>query len=128
MDNQATKFIKNILTKEECQLQLVEPHNHCVNAAKCTIQMFKDTFIAAVAITDRNFPLQLWDKLMLQVQTMLFMMRASRIDLTVLAYKILNGLYDWNWYPWHCWGARLWCKRMAIHGSYGRLVELTDST
>jgi hypothetical protein len=34
IDNQATKYIKNFLTKEECKLQLVEPHNHRVNAAK----------------------------------------------------------------------------------------------
>jgi hypothetical protein len=41
MDNQATKHIKKIITKEECKLQLVEPHNHCVNAAKWAIQTFK---------------------------------------------------------------------------------------
>jgi hypothetical protein len=34
MDNQATKYTKKFLTKEECKLQLVEPHNHRVNAAK----------------------------------------------------------------------------------------------
>ena len=28
IDNQATKFIKQFLTKNECTLQLVEPHNH----------------------------------------------------------------------------------------------------
>jgi hypothetical protein len=33
MDNQATKYMKKFLTKEECKLQLVEPHNHRVNAA-----------------------------------------------------------------------------------------------
>jgi hypothetical protein len=42
MDNQATKYIKQFLTKKECKLQLVEPHNHRVNAAKCAIQTFKD--------------------------------------------------------------------------------------
>jgi hypothetical protein len=63
MDNQATKHIKKFLTEEECKLQLVEPHNHCVNAAERAIQTFKDTFIAALAMNDCNFPLQLWDKL-----------------------------------------------------------------
>jgi hypothetical protein len=28
MDNQATKHMKQVLTKKECKLQLVEPHNH----------------------------------------------------------------------------------------------------
>ena len=31
MDNQATKYIKKFLIKKECDLQLVEPHNHRVN-------------------------------------------------------------------------------------------------
>jgi hypothetical protein len=34
MDNQATKHIKKFITEEQCKLQLVEPHNHRMNAAK----------------------------------------------------------------------------------------------
>jgi hypothetical protein len=34
MDNQATKHIKKFLTEHECKLQLVEPHNHRINAAE----------------------------------------------------------------------------------------------
>ncbi len=49
MEYQATKYIEIILTKEECKLQLVELHNHCVNAAKHAIKMFKGAFIAALA-------------------------------------------------------------------------------
>jgi hypothetical protein len=37
MDNQATKCIKQFLTKNECKLQLVEPHNHRVNVAERAI-------------------------------------------------------------------------------------------
>ncbi len=61
MDNQATKHIKTFLTKNDCKLQLVEPHKHRVNAAEQAIQTFKDAFIAALATTDSDFPLQLWD-------------------------------------------------------------------
>ena len=46
-----------------------------------------------------DFPLQLWDKLTPQVQDTLNMMRASRVDPTKSAYEILNGPYNWNWYP-----------------------------
>jgi hypothetical protein len=42
MDNQATNYIKQFLDKNKCKLQLVEPHNHRVNAAECAIQTFKD--------------------------------------------------------------------------------------
>ncbi len=34
MDNQAMKYIKQFLTKIECNLQVVELHNHSVNAAE----------------------------------------------------------------------------------------------
>jgi hypothetical protein len=39
MDNQATKYIKQFLDRNECKLQLVEPHNHHVNVAERAIQM-----------------------------------------------------------------------------------------
>ncbi len=58
MDNQGMKHIKQFLTKNKCRLQLVEPHNHHVNVAERAIQTFKDAFIAALATTDSNFPLQ----------------------------------------------------------------------
>ncbi len=63
MDNQATKHIKAFLTEQQCKLQLVEPHNHRMNAAERAIQTFKDAIIVALATTDSKFPLQLWDKI-----------------------------------------------------------------
>ncbi len=81
MDNQATKHIKAfLLTEQQCKLQLVEPHNHKMNAAERTIQTFKDAFIAMLATTNSKFQLQLWDKIMPQVQDTLNMMRALRIN------------------------------------------------
>ena len=96
MDNQAKKYIKKFLTKKECGLQLVEPHNHRVNAAERVIQTFKDAFIAALATTDRDFPLQLWDRLAPQVQDTLNLIRASRINPNISAYEALNGPYNWD--------------------------------
>ncbi len=61
MDNQATKHINKFLTKNKCKLQVVEPHNDRINAGERAIQMFKAAFIAALATTDSDFPLQLWD-------------------------------------------------------------------
>ena len=59
MDNQATRQIKRFLTTQECDLLLVEPHNHRVNAAERAIQTFNDHFVSALATTDSEFPLQL---------------------------------------------------------------------
>ncbi len=99
MDNQCTKQIKKILTANDCDLLLVEPHNHRVNAAKRAIQTFKDHFISALAMTDSEFPLQLWDKLASQVKNTLNLMQASRIDPNMSAYEAIRGPYDWNCFP-----------------------------
>jgi hypothetical protein len=77
MDNQATKHIKQFLSENKCKLQLVEPRNHRVNTAECAIQTFKDAFIAALAITNVVFPLQLWDNITPQVQNSLNLMQRS---------------------------------------------------
>jgi hypothetical protein len=74
IDNQATKHIKAFLMEQECKLQLVEPHNHKLNAAERAIQTFKDAFITALATTESKFPLQLWDKITPQNQDALNMM------------------------------------------------------
>ena len=59
MDNQCTKQIKKIITDKGCELMLVEPHNHRVNAAKHAIQTFKDHFISTLATTNSESPLHL---------------------------------------------------------------------
>jgi len=87
------------LAKKECDLQVVEPHNHRINPAERAIHTFKDAFIAALATTDRDFPLQLWDKLAPQVQGTLNLLRASRINPNKSVYKALNGPYNWDRYP-----------------------------
>ena len=99
MDNQATKVIKAYLTPRAVALQLVEPHNHRVNAAERAIQTFKNRFIGALGTTDAEFPIQLWDKLTPQVQDSINLLRQSRVNPNVSAYEILEGPYDWNRYP-----------------------------
>ncbi len=61
-------MIKAYLTPQQLSLQLIEPHNHCVNAAERAIQTSKNWFIGALGTTDTNFLIQLWDDLAPQVQ------------------------------------------------------------
>jgi hypothetical protein len=96
MDNQASRVIRNFLTRNNCDLMLIKTNNHCVNAAKRAIQTFEAHFISALATTDSKFPLQLWDRLTQQVETTLIMLRPSRLDPTISAYEALHGPYDWN--------------------------------
>ena len=88
MDNQATKVIKAYLTPQKVSLQLVEPHNHRVNAAERAIQTFKNRFIGALGTTNADFPIQLWDKLTPQVQDSINLLRRSCVDPTKSAYTV----------------------------------------
>ncbi len=64
---------------QQVSLQLIEPHNHRVNAMEQAIQMFKNWFIGALGTTDTNFPIQLWDKLTPQVQDSINLLCCSQI-------------------------------------------------
>jgi hypothetical protein len=91
MDNQASRTIKKYLTLKQCDQMLVELHNHRVNAAEQAIQRFKAHFISALATTDSELPLQLWDRHTPQVESTLNMLRPSRIDPSKSAYEAMNG-------------------------------------
>ena len=85
MYNMASKSMQSFLEKENIELQLVEPHNHS-NAAEQVIQTFKYHFIYCLCTTDINFPLQLWDALIIQGQQSLNMIYTSRKHPHMLAY------------------------------------------
>eukprot|EP00957_Ditylum_brightwellii_P152775 11629373-Ditylum_brightwellii.AAC.1 len=55
MDNEASAAIKRCIKSNGAKLQLVELHNHCVNAAKHAVHTFKEHFIAGLCITDKDF-------------------------------------------------------------------------
>ncbi len=70
-----------------------------MNAAERAIQTFKAHSISALATTNSNFPLQLWDQLTPQVEAILNMLCPSCIDPTMLAYEAVHRPYDWNRFP-----------------------------
>jgi hypothetical protein len=120
MDNQASQTIKKFLTKNQCELMLVEPHNHQVNAAERVIQTFKDHFVSVLATTNSNFLLQLWNRFAPQVKNTLNMLRPSRINPNMLAYEAVHSPYYWNRFPL----APLGCKAVIYkspeaHTSWG---------
>ena len=57
MDNEASKSLKRQIVKKGTEFQLVELHNHRVNAAERSIITFKNHFISGIASTDPKLPL-----------------------------------------------------------------------
>jgi hypothetical protein len=99
MDNEASKAIKRHIHSTGANYQLVEPHNHRVNAAERAIRTFKNHFISGLCTTDPNFPVTLWDKLLPQAVLTLNLLRTSRINPSLSAYAQVFGQFDFNRTP-----------------------------
>jgi hypothetical protein len=107
-------------------INLVPPHNHHVNAAKCTIVTFKEHFIAGLTTADRNCPLQLWDDFLQQVELTLNLLCFSRHDPNKSANKEVNGFFDFNKTPIALIGTKsLVCIDPAIRDSWA--LHRTDA-
>jgi hypothetical protein len=106
IDNVASKTIQTYLADNAIKIQLVEPHNHRVNAAERAIQTFKNHMIAGLSTCDEQFPSLLWDRIVTQAQDSLNMLRTSRVHPQLSAYQILEGAHDFNRVPWAPPGTR----------------------
>ena len=60
LDNECSCAIQSFIKREKADIQLVEPHNHCVNAAKPVVKAVKYHIIAALPIVDSIYLLRLW--------------------------------------------------------------------
>ena len=99
LDNEASKALKNFITKEQMQYQLTPPHIHQRNAAERAIRAFKNHFISGLCSVDKTFPLHLWCRLLDQAELTLNMLRTSRINLILSAHEQLHGIHDFNATP-----------------------------
>ncbi|KAL7538190.1 hypothetical protein ACHAXR_008359, partial [Thalassiosira sp. AJA248-18] len=99
LDNECSKAVRNYVTSKDTKIQLVEPHNHRVNAAEPAVKTVKAHFKSALATLDKNCPLQLWDKFLPQVQDTLNMLRTSRRNAKISAYEEMEGAFDYNKTP-----------------------------
>ena len=99
MDNEACDILNNTLLKKNVPYQLVPPHIHRRNAAKRSIQTFKDHCIAGLWSTDPKYPSQEWDRLILQATMTLNMLRTSHTIPELSAYAAIFGIHDFNRLP-----------------------------
>ena len=64
MDNKAYKALKMTMTSMNINYQLVPPSNNRANDAERAIQTFKNHFIAGLCSIEKEFHIQLWDRLL----------------------------------------------------------------
>ena len=97
--NKYSRCIQNFLKKKGTRWHHIAPHNHRINAAEPVIKTSKYHLIMALATLDCSCALQLWSKMMEQIQDTLNMFRTSRNDTTETAFQELEGDFDWNETP-----------------------------
>ena len=91
--------MKDFLKAAGVDFQLVPLHDHQRNAAERAICTFKNHLIAGIVSTDKEFPLNLWDRLIEQAVLTLNLLRGSRLNPKLSAYEQLMGRYDFNRTP-----------------------------
>ena len=96
MDNECSKAVQSLIKEQEVAIQLVEPGNHCVNAADMGVKTDKYHLISSLATVAKSSPLQLQFQYIPQIEMILNMLRTCSLDTTISAYEALNGPFDYN--------------------------------
>ena len=106
--------------------QLVPPINHRTNNSERAIQKFKNHFIAGLCIIDKNFHLQLWDRLLHQATISINMLRQLKTLPHISAYTNISREFYFNRTPLSPTSIRLVihnilndCTSWAKHGEDG---------
>ncbi len=99
MDNECSKAVKKHICSNKMEIQLVPPHNQCVNAAGRAISTFKEHFVAALATVNMLCLLQLWDEFLPQVKRTLNLLRFSCYNPLISANHKLYGPFDFTKMP-----------------------------
>ena len=87
------------MDNQQIQWELVPPRNHRRNAAEQQIRTFKNHFISILTGTDPDFPLYLWDKLILNAWVTINLLRNSHRNPQLSDESYLNGNYDYKTTP-----------------------------
>ena len=94
MENECSCAIKAFIKKEKVNVQLIEPHNHRVNANKHAVKAVKYHTIAALSTVSPTCLLRLWEKMVPQIQDTLNLLRTSRRSSSICAYKETDGAFN----------------------------------
>ncbi len=91
--------MQNYICNKNVHIQIVEPHNHRVTASKPAVKTTKYYLVAGLATVHKDCPLQIWDRFLQQAKDTLNLLRISRANTKISAYKDLHGTFDFNQMP-----------------------------
>ena len=99
IDNECSKEMRMICKHLTITIELAPPGQHRTNAAERAIRTWKGHFIATLCTTDKDFPMELWDKLVPQAEITLNLMRSCRSNPSISAFEAVRGPFDINKTP-----------------------------
>jgi hypothetical protein len=99
LDNEVSRALQTFMDEENIDFQLAPPQVHRRNAAERAIRTLKNHVIAGLCSTNRDFPLNLWDKLLPQCLITLNPFRCSRINPQLSAQAHMHGAFYFNRTP-----------------------------
>lgn len=96
LDNEFSEALRDSISDEKLNFQLVPPYQHRTNAAERAIRTFKNHFCAGLATCDPDFPLREWDRLLPQAELTLNLLRNSRVNPSLSAWAYFFGNHNFN--------------------------------
>ena len=99
LDNECSRAVHNVFLSKGTAHQNVKTHNHQANTLESAAKTAKYHLISHIATLDFNCPIQLWAKMLTQIEDTLNILRTSRNNSTLTIYEELKGAFDWNKTP-----------------------------
>ena len=96
LNNECQAALIHYLDEEVVEFQLAPPQVHRRNIVERPIRTWKKHFIAILCDCDRNFLMNLWDKLIPQVVLTLNLLRRSNLTPDLSAFAQVWGEFDYN--------------------------------
>ena len=91
LDNETSVALENFARQKNISIQYCAPHQHRALKAERAIRTFKNHFIATLCTAATDFPLGLWDELLLQAELCLNHLLPYPPNPTVSSYAGLHG-------------------------------------
>ena len=99
LDNKPSDILNNFISSQKVYLQLTPTSIHRRNRTKCSIQKFKDHFVAGLCSVYSKFPLNLWDKLIPQALLIFSLLKSNNTNPLLLAYAQVHETFSYNQIP-----------------------------
>ena len=116
LDNEISKEYEKAIRKQGLDVERVPKEAHRRNAAEKAIQTVKHHIKAVLAGCDKSFPLQLWERLLPQIELTCNLLRPANANPNISAYQYVFGNHDYNRMPLHPLG----CAVQAYNDSNKR--------